>query len=74
MSSTTKRQYTSEVKVAAVQAYLEGIAKSQVLEEFGVRSVVSLEEWIRIFKQQGAEGLRTKQRGRPRRIEQASAS
>lgn len=60
--------------MAAVQAYLDGTTKTQVLEHFGVRSVVSLEEWIRIFRKQGAEGLRTKRRGRPRKVQDVASS
>jgi transposase len=62
-----KQKYSTETKVAAVEAFLRGAVKTQVMKDFELRSDTSLERWVRIYRKDGPEGLRPKPVGRPRK-------
>lgn len=59
------QKYSFETKKAAVEAFLGGQAKQSVLEQFGIRNKTQLDNWMRLYREQGADGLLPKTRGRP---------
>lgn len=44
-----------------------GMSKPEAMERFGVASISPLESWCRRYREGGAEALRSKPKGRPRR-------
>ena len=64
----THRSYDYETKVAAARAVVDGgTAKPEAMERFGIASLTSLRQWCRLYREGGAEALRPKPRGRPRK-------
>ena len=61
-----KQQYTFEVKLEAVQRFERQEATSaELAEEYGLSSPVQVRTWARIYRREGADGLRSKRKGRP---------
>ena len=59
-------RYTFEQRVAAASAVVDGgMAKTDAMAEFGIRSKSPLERWCRLYREGGADALRPKPRGRP---------
>ena len=40
---------------------------SELADEYGISSSVLLKTWVRIYRREGEDGLRSKRRGRPPR-------
>ena len=60
-------RYTFEQRVAAASAVVDGgMAKTDAMAEFGIRSKSPLERWCRLYREGGAEALRSRPKGRPR--------
>ena len=60
-------RYTFEQRVAAASAVVDGgMAKTDAMAEFGIRSKSPLERWCRLYREGGAEALRPGPKGRPR--------
>lgn len=60
-----KLAYTQDQKLEAVRLFLdEGLTKPQVMERVGIKSLTSLERWIREYRQGGAEALAPRPKGR----------
>lgn len=60
-------RYTFEQRVAAASAVVDGgMAKTDAMAEFGIRSKSPLERWCRLYREGGAEALRPRPKGRPR--------
>ena len=63
-----KARYDYGTKVAAARAVVDGgMSKPEAMERFGVASISPLESWCRRYREGGAEALRPKPKGRPRR-------
>ena len=63
-------RYTFEQRVAAASAVVDGgMAKTDAMAEFGIRSKSPLERWCRLYREGGAEALRPGPKGRPRGVE-----
>lgn len=62
-----KQKYSTETKVAAVEAFPGGAVKSQVMTDFEIRSDTSLERWVRTYRKEGPRALAPKPVGRPRK-------
>lgn len=61
-------RYDFETKVAAAKAVVEdGVPKPEAMERFGIASASPLDRWCRLYREGGAEALRPKPKGRPRR-------
>ena len=61
-------RYDFETKVAAASAVVEGgMSRSEAMERFGIASVSPLKAWCRLYRDGGAEALRPKPKGRPRK-------
>ena len=57
-------RYTFEQRVAAASAVVDGgMAKTDAMAEFGIRSKSPLERWCRLYREGGAEALRPGPRG-----------
>lgn len=61
------KEYSSQVKLAAVERFLAGVSKSEVIVEFGISNRSLLNKWLAIYRRQGAQGLVAKAKGRPKR-------
>ena len=60
------QKYSTETKIAAVEAFLNGTVKPQVMQDFQIRSDAALDRWIRVYRNDGPEGLLPrKPTGRP---------
>jgi transposase len=60
-----KRSFSFEFKLLAVQRFLSGELAAELAAELGLSSPVLLKTWARIYRREGADGLRPKPRGRP---------
>ena len=57
--------YSQDLKLEAVRMFLDdGMTKSQIMEELGIKSKTALERWIREYRAGGAAALEPKPRGR----------
>ncbi|MFC9091039.1 transposase [Nocardiopsis dassonvillei] len=65
MAQQAKKPYSFEFKVEAVRRLLAGEPKTELARELELSSPKLLESWARVYRTQGWEGLRPKQRGRP---------
>lgn len=63
----TKKAYSFEFKLALVERFLAGESASDLAAEADLSSPRLLETWVRVYHRQGADGLRPKPRGRPRK-------
>lgn len=67
VAKQAKKSYSFEFKVEAVRRALAGEPKAELTKELELSSPKLLETWVRTYRDQGAQGLRPKQRGRPPR-------
>ena len=73
LGSVTKyKKYSPEVKLAAVEKFLAGAIKTQVMAEFNITTRAMLNKWVAIYRVEGFEGLKSKPKGRPRRSSELS--
>lgn len=62
----TKRVFSFEFKLAAVQRYLAGENKVALSKELGLSSPMLIGKWARLYRDEGEDGLRPKPKGRPK--------
>lgn len=62
-----KKQYSTEVKLAAVERFLTGTSKAQVLEDFQISTRAVFNRWLIIYRDFGADGFNGPPRGRPKK-------
>jgi transposase len=68
-------RYSHTLKVAAVEKFLAGKAKADVLAEFGITSRAVLNKWVAAYRADGVLGLVDKPKGRkPRGKDPSSQS
>lgn len=59
-------RYTYEQKVAAASAVVDGgMGKQDAMKAFGVMSLAPLKRWCALYREDGAEALRPRPKGRP---------
>ena len=63
--SPTKRSYSFEVKIEVARRHLAGETKTALAQEFDLSSPQLVYAWSRILRDQGEDGLKPTQRGRP---------
>ena len=64
----THRRYDYGTKVAAASAVVDGgMPKPGAMERFGIASESPLRSWCRLYREGGAEALRPRPKGRPRK-------
>ena len=62
-----KKFYPAAVKVAAVEKFLAGASKTDVVAEFEISNRGMLTKWISAYREGGPEVFSTKAKGRPRK-------
>jgi transposase len=60
-----KRVFPLEFKLAVVERFLAGEAATELAAEFELSSPKLVKTWARTWRREGAEGLRSKPKGRP---------
>ncbi|MBM6869001.1 helix-turn-helix domain-containing protein [Collinsella tanakaei] len=64
----TQARYGFETKVSAASAVVDdGMPKPEAMRRFGIASSSPLDRWCRLYREGGAEALRPKPKGRPRK-------
>lgn len=58
------KSYSTELKVAAVEKFLAGTSKSDVLLEFGISQRSVFNKWVAAYRKDGPMGLASKAKGR----------
>ena len=57
--------YSQDLKIEAARMFLDdGMTKSRIIEELGIKSKSALERWIRDYRAGGADALAPKPKGR----------
>jgi transposase len=65
-SVTSYKKYSAELKLAAVEKFLSGTVKPDVMLEFSISTRAMLNKWLAIYRDHGAEGLMERPKGRPK--------
>ncbi|MFD7155434.1 helix-turn-helix domain-containing protein [Kribbella sp. NPDC059898] len=63
----TKRSYSFEFKLAVVERFLAGEPVTVLAAEYELSSPQLVKAWVRVYRRDGADGLRPKPKGRPRK-------
>lgn len=63
----TKRSYSFEFKLAVVERFLAGEPVTVLAAEQELSSPELVRRWVRTYRLEGADGLRPKPKGRPRK-------
>lgn len=69
----TKRSYSFEFKLAVVERFLAGEPATELAAEYELSSPLLVKTWARTYRREGADGLRPKPKGRPRKDPAAPA-
>ncbi|WP_216099023.1 helix-turn-helix domain-containing protein [Arthrobacter sp. SW1] len=67
MTKPTKHSYSYEFKLALVERFLAGETAPDLAVEAGLSSPALLQKWVRAYRGEGADALRPKPKGRPRK-------
>jgi transposase len=65
VSKPSRRSFSFEFKLEAVQRFLAGETKLDLARELDLSSPKLIETWARAYRNEGEDGLRPKRRGRP---------
>ncbi|SNS89812.1 helix-turn-helix domain-containing protein [Rhodococcoides kyotonense] len=60
-----RTRFSQEFKLTVVQRVLAGESRIELAREYGLSSAKIIDPWVRIYRSEGADGLRSKRRGRP---------
>jgi transposase len=66
VTKPTKRSFSFEFKLDAVQRYLSGETKVALAKELQLSSPQLIDKWARQYRSEGEDGLRPKPKGRPK--------
>lgn len=66
VTKPTKRLFSFEFKLHAVQRYLSGESKVALAKELQLSSPKLIDKWARQYRTEGEDGLRPKPKGRPK--------
>jgi transposase len=61
------KHYSFELKLAAVEKFIAGSTKAEVLFEFDISTRALFNKWLASYRLHGVDGLKSKARGRPKR-------
>lgn len=64
---TTHKKYAAEQKLAAVELFLSGVDKAEVIRRLEINNRALLSKWVAIYREQGAQGLEPRPKGRPKK-------
>jgi transposase len=67
VTKPTKQSYSFEFKLALVERFLAGETAQDLAAEADLSSPVLLKTWVRAYRREGADALRPKPKGRPRK-------
>lgn len=67
LTKPTKRSYSFEFKLAVVERFLAGEPVTALAAEHELSSPQLVKAWARRYRREGADGLRPKPKGRPRK-------
>ena len=67
MAKPTKQAYSFEFKLALVLRFVAGETAADLAAEAGLSSPQLLKTWARTYRREGADALRPKPKGRPRK-------
>jgi len=67
LTRPTKRSYSFEFKLAVVERFLAGEPITALAAEYELSSPQLVKAWVRVYRREGADGLRPKPKGRPRK-------
>lgn len=56
--------YSAQLKLAAVEKFLAGTPKSDIIAEFGISTRAVFDKWVAAYRKDGPEGLAPKPKGR----------
>lgn len=73
VAKSTNQRFTFEFRLEVVQRFLAGEAKVDLARELGLSSPKLIENWVRKYRADGADGLKPKPSGRPRATTPASS-
>ena len=59
------KHFSQEQKLDAVNLFLSGASKTEVMGRFGISSRSLLSNWVALYREHGPEGLAPKPKGRP---------
>ena len=67
VTKPTKQSYSFDFKLALVERFLTGESAQDLAAEADLSSPVLLRTWVRAYRREGADALRPKTNGRPRK-------
>jgi transposase-like protein len=67
VTKPTKQSYSFEFKLALVERFLAGETAPDLAAEADLSSPVLVKTWVRAYRREGADALRPKPKGRPRK-------
>lgn len=68
------KTYPYEIRVAAIEMFfIEKLKKKTIMELLDVKNDTQLEEWFRLYRKFGFEGLSPKKKGRPKKSKENEA-
>lgn len=70
---TKNKKYSPQVKLAAVEKFLGGALKTEVMAQFDISTRAILNKWVAIYRVEGVQGLDAKPKGRPKKNVDRSA-
>jgi transposase len=74
VAQPAKRAFSFEFKLVVVERFRAGEPATALAAEFELSSPKLVKTWARRYRQEGADGLRPKLQGRPRKAAQAPAA
>lgn len=74
MPDSTRKSYSQQTKLDAVQAYLAGGTAMDVARRHGITTASQIYEWTKIYRDHGPDGLAPKLRGRRPKAEVTDAA
>lgn len=67
----TNQAYSVNFKLDVIKAVMDdGLSYSQALVKFELKEIGMISTWLRLYQQQGIQGLQPKRRGRPKGMPQ----
>lgn len=69
MTKPIKQSYSFDFKLALVERFLAGETAPDLAAEANLSSPLLLKTWVRVYRREGADALRPKPKGRPRKPE-----
>jgi transposase-like protein len=67
VAKPVRQRYAFEVKYTIVQRFLAGETAPALAQEYRLSAPQLIEKWVRVYRAEGADGLRPKPTGRPKR-------